>query len=78
MSKIIPHHIVGVHVFVLCNFANSVALPMVASSLICFQILYFISNSINNGIIISQTKNVIIENENIGIKCEFINIINKF
>ncbi|MDF1682611.1 MAG: hypothetical protein P1U46_02545 [Patescibacteria group bacterium] len=43
---IIAHHIVGVPVFFLCSFANSVAFQTVASSLICFHSLYFIRNFI--------------------------------
>jgi len=64
----IAPHIVGVPVFVLWSFRNSTAFPMVASSLICFPILYFFKSSIKYGIINSHTKNVASENEKMGIK----------
>jgi hypothetical protein len=44
--KIIAPHIVGVPVFVLWSFANSVAFPTSASSRICFQSFSFFNTSI--------------------------------
>jgi hypothetical protein len=46
VARINAHHIVGVPTLSLCNLKNSVAFPIVASSLICFQSLAFFNKFI--------------------------------
>jgi hypothetical protein len=65
INNMIAHPIVGVQVFVLCSFRNSIAFPIVASSLICFQSLCSIKNSMKYGITIIHKIKVAIPKENI-------------
>jgi hypothetical protein len=76
MAKTVPiitaQPILGVPVFFLWSFANSVAFPIVASSRICFQSLRECMSFIKSGKNINQTINVVIQNENISMRLLFI------